>query len=348
MSRDIIIVGSGVIGLTCALVLAENGKSVKVISNHFPGDPLSSNYTSPWAGAHFRPFPSRSLSDEREMQLTRETQTYFKRLESEEPESSIRFLDGLEYFEAPDNFYLNLSPGYSDKMSNFKKLPKKNLPHGVAMGTSYSTWVLNAPLYLQYLERKLSMKYGVEFVRCELMSLKQVFQTYPNSIVVNATGKGLQYSGGYDPKVFLIRGQTLLLRVPDDCPYLKETVTHQSKDGAWTFVIPRPFFGGVILGGTKQPDDLCPYERLEDTEAIKSRARKLFPELQINGKFDVKKVNVGFRPARENGCRIEVEKIENNTIIHAYGAGGMGFELSYGVASKVNELLMQLFNTSKL
>jgi glycine/D-amino acid oxidase-like deaminating enzyme len=44
-------VGAGVTGLTTAICLLRNGyKDVKVVAKHVPGD-MSSEYTSPWAGA---------------------------------------------------------------------------------------------------------------------------------------------------------------------------------------------------------------------------------------------------------------------------------------------------------
>jgi len=41
------IVGSGVIGLTCALVLSEAGYRVSIIARELPGD-VSNNWASPW------------------------------------------------------------------------------------------------------------------------------------------------------------------------------------------------------------------------------------------------------------------------------------------------------------
>lgn len=51
---------------------------------------------------------------------------------------------------------------------------------------------------------------------------------------------------------------------------------------------------------------------------------------------------VGRRPAREGGMRIEVEKVaDGKTVVHAYGAGGRGFELSVGVAEDVVNLAFE-------
>ncbi|KAH3680895.1 hypothetical protein WICMUC_000038 [Wickerhamomyces mucosus] len=341
---EVIVLGAGVIGLTSALVLSEKGYKVTVIASNFPTDELTPKYTSPWAGAHYRPFPSLTEKDFQDSQLTRVTYKYFKYLALQEPESSIKFIEGIDYVENKGVYGIK-SKGYFEEIEEMREL--EDLPDGVSFGASYKTWVLNSPLYLQYLYRKLIFKFGVHFIRTEIISLKQIFQNFPKLTVVNASGLGLQYDGGYDSESSPIRGQTLLVRVPPGCPYLEKTVTHQSKDGLWTFVIPRPF-GGVILGGTKQLNDLQSTEREADTKQLIARGQLLFPELFVDGKLDIRNVNVGFRPARKNGVRVELERLKEGAIIHAYGAGGMGYELSYGVALKVLDIIEGNSIASKL
>lgn len=340
--NNIIVVGAGVIGLTSALKLSESGYKVTIVASHFPSDGLSPKYTSNWAGAHYRPFPSLTEKDFQDSQLTRVTQEYFRKLAIEEPESSIRFIEGADYLE-DQGIYGISAKGYFEDIKDLEEIPSKLLPKGVSFGAKYNTWVLNSPLYLQYLERKLRFLSGVKFIKSDLISLQQISEIFPDSsIIVNCTGLGLQLNGGYDPKSFPIRGQTLLLRVPLNCPYLNKTITHQGKDGLWTFVIPRPLDGGVILGGTKQLGDLQTTPRESDTQDLIKRAKVLYPEVFFeNGEIDIQGVNVGFRPAREGGVRIETEKIAGTgkQVVHAYGAGGMGFELSYGVACQVERLV---------
>ncbi|KAG7666016.1 uncharacterized protein J8A68_000446 [[Candida] subhashii] len=353
--QQIVIVGAGVLGLSTALVICENltiPHELTIIGEYGPHDPsmnagLSNyaRYTSPWAGAHFRPFPSKNSQEYAEMKLTRLTLSKFKSLSYGCPESSIKFVEGVEYLENPDEFYKTAGKGYSEEIDNFTRL--EDVKEGY-IGFKYDTWVLNAPMYLQFLYRKLLIEYDVKFINQKLESLKQVNEYIPNQpIIINCTGMGLQYNGGYDPECFPIRGQTLLINPPKDCPYLDKTITYQHADGNWTFVIPRPLNGGVILGGTKQPNEWSTEIRRDDTEALKKRGEAYFPELMKvdeDGKryFDVLKINVGLRPARKSGLRIETEKRGGNYIIHNYGAGGMGYELSYGSGLKVYENLLAI------
>lgn len=344
---QVVVVGAGVIGLSCALTLSEAGHKVKVIAAHFPTDPLNSRYTSPWAGAHYRPFPSHTEKDHEDAMLTRVTYDYFKKVAVEEPGSSVKWIEGIDLLEKKGIYGLS-AKGYYEDIDLLKELPRDQLPNGVEFGASYKTWVLNSPLYIQHLMRKLTFEHGVTFTRAEIISLKQVAQAYPGHVVVNASGTGLQWEGGYDPDSFEIRGQTLLVRAPKGCSYFDRTITHQSDDGLWTFVIPRPLHGGIILGGTKQLNDYQSTPKEEDTKALIKRARTLFPELFIDGELDIRNINVGFRPARKGGMRVDVEKFAGTTVINAYGAGGMGYELSYGVGKKVEQLVAGLPTKSML
>lgn len=66
--------------------------------------------------------------------------------------------------------------------------------------------------------------------------------------------------------------------------------------------------------------------------------------LNEKGQFEVITDIVGRRPTREGGMRIEVEYqnvgySRDGPVVHAYGAGGRGFEISVGVAQEVCDLV---------
>lgn len=362
-----VIVGSGVIGLSIAYQLLEcaelRPEKLTIIAAHFPQDePISHEFTSPWAGAHFRPFPHRPEtyeSDERESKYTRVTYNIFKRLAAEHPESTIQFMKGVDLLEDPPVEYKTLGPGYnSDSLEKFRKLDVAELPRNVAFGCEYRTYCLNAPVYLAFLQEKvrsLCLAHGTKLLqkRMTLNSLKQVYTMFPDcTALFNASGQGLQMDGGFDTACFSIRGQTLLLDVPHTTKYDRMTITHQDRLGNWTFVIKRPTADGsaaqYILGGTKQPDDFSVMPRDWDSDALMARGRVLFPELMCDGKFRVARVNVGFRPARRGGSRVEVERSPYGPVIHAYGLGGMGYETSLGVATHALKLYSSTCPAPKL
>lgn len=123
------------------------------------------------------------------------------------------------------------------------------------------------------------------------------------------------------------------------------TITRQNADGSWSFCIPRPLEGGTIIGGTKQPHNWNPNPSPEIRAQLLENASKWFPFTpESQGKFDVIRDIVGRRPAREGGVRIEAEKVgidDYKTIVHAYGAAGRGYELSWGIAEDVIEVMLK-------
>jgi len=64
--------------------------------------------------------------------------------------------------------------------------------------------------------------------------------------------------------------------------------------------------------------------------------------LNENGTFDVITDIVGRRPSRHGGMRLEAERVGDGSsekrIVHAYGAGARGYEVSWGVAAAVAEM----------
>ncbi|KAG5357353.1 D-amino-acid oxidase [Yarrowia sp. C11] len=350
----ITILGAGVIGLSTALVLAENGHKVKIVAAHLPdvagSDGAPASYASAWAGAHFRPFPAKNNGEKRLAEYTFATQKFMNKLAETRPESSVQIIQGVDWLDEPDQFYQKYqglcipefrvfernrsAQGTSDDIDPFSTVPES-----VNWIASYKAWSVNAPMYIQWLYRELMFVHGVEFERRHVSSLKELFGN-GSSIVVNCSGNGLQYDGTQDPLCFPIRGQTLLIRAPKAHRYNDATITHQGKDGNWTFMIPRGLHGGWILGGTKQIKETDSKPREEDTRAIIERGKRIFPELlSENGSFDVKRVNVGLRPAREGGSRVETERVTEGVVVHGYGCGGSGYEMSYGMALDISRLV---------
>jgi len=59
--------------------------------------------------------------------------------------------------------------------------------------------------------------------------------------------------------------------------------------------------------------------------------------------FVLLKDNVGRRPWREGGYRFEVEKLAGEKpVVHGYGAGGRGYECSWGAAREIVGLVKEV------
>lgn len=157
--------------------------------------------------------------------------------------------------------------------------------------------------------------------------------------VINCSGYGFG-----DPNVVITRGQTCLVANPFD-----KTITQQNADGTWSFLIPRPLNGGTVVGGTKEVGDWNPNAEESTRMKLLENAARLWPEiLNSKGEFDVIRDIVGRRPTRKGGMRLEVERVGKGKLVHAYGAGGRGYEISWGVADEVLKMVLADTPKSKL
>ncbi|KAI8091803.1 FAD dependent oxidoreductase [Thamnidium elegans] len=344
MSNNIIVLGAGVTGLTTAICLLRDGyKNVTVLSKHVPGD-ISSEYASPWAGASILTVANHD--DYRLQEMDGFAAKEFKRLADEEPEAHVQYCNGIQYSEQPG------APGedvyWVRKIySNVKEIPKDKLIPNVAYGYTFQSYTTNVPEYLKYLVRTLK-KLGGHLQRQSFESIQEVIEQYTDvDTVINCTGLGSYYlKDVQDHTMYPVRGQTVTVRAP----HIK---TQHYIDGAdrWTYIIPRGD-GTVICGGTvdrvnrqTSPDD-------EITKSILERVYNLYPEI-THGKgvdaFDIVAINVGFRPGRAGGIRLEKEiRRRSNgqkvTLCHNYGHSSHGFQSSWGASNK----LVQLLNNERI
>jgi glycine/D-amino acid oxidase-like deaminating enzyme len=95
------------------------------------------------------------------------------------------------------------------------------------------------------------------------------------------------------------------------------------------------------VGGTKEPDSWDPSPSAAVREVLLRRMADTEPSLLgAGGHWDVIRDIVGRRPTRKGGIRIEAEAVgEGRTVVHAYGLGGRGYELSWGVAGAAAKLV---------
>lgn len=144
-------------------------------------------------------------------------------------------------------------------------------------------------------------------------------------------------------------GQTCLVANPCD-----RTITQINGDGSFTFIIPRPLEGGTIIGGTKEAHDWEDKPRPETRTKLLEMAAKMYPPiLGPTGKYQVIRDIVGRRPARVGGLRLEsvtltVPWLQGKRVIHAYGAAGSGYALSWGVAGEVVRMALDNIQTAPL
>ncbi|KAK3336117.1 FAD dependent oxidoreductase [Cercophora scortea] len=364
MPKHIVVIGAGVIGLSSALLLLQSEESanytVTLLARDFPApfetiDPLAHiNYTSPWGGAHNRWVPPTASGEgTREHAFALATFARMRALADEAPGAAagITFMKGVEYLENPGAEYAALEAEGGEYarwalgMEGFRILGREEFPdERVKWGCEYDTWCVNPMVYCAFLLRRFVLL-GGRVVRGEVRGAVEAFSfPFKDGIgekvdaVVNATGVGF----GDDENVFITRGQTCLVAEPCDA-----TVTRQNADGSWTFSVPRGFDGGTVIGGTKEPDNWDARPSAEVREQLLERFVATYPKiLEGTGreKLTVVRDIVGRRPTRKGGLRLEGEVLPGGRfVMHAYGLGGRGFELSWGVAEGVVEGVRKYF-----
>ncbi|EGO52687.1 hypothetical protein NEUTE1DRAFT_126150 [Neurospora tetrasperma FGSC 2508] len=369
----VVVIGAGVIGLSSALALLEANFTTTILAKDLPApfesiDPRSQiNFTSPWGGAHNRwvpPFPapgpsSTPLTPTQQAEHALRTREHafslstFRRMQlfqrqGQDQQAGITFLKGIEYLESPGPEYTSLTAQRAASQElglpgHFRVLQSHEFPDDkVQWGCEYDTWCVNPMQYCLFLLGQIIARGGKVFKR-DVRSVGEVFQLFSDSVqefgatipradaVVNATGIGL----GDDEMVFPTRGQTCLVQEPCDA-----TVTRQNADGTWTFCVPRGFKAGTIIGGTKEPDNWDPKPDPEVRERLLRAFEGTYPRILADGKTRLTPVRdiVGRRPTRKGGLRLEGEVVDGaGFVMHAYGLGGRGYELSWGVAEGVVE-----------
>ncbi|PKI83943.1 hypothetical protein MVES_002269 [Malassezia vespertilionis] len=357
-TKDVLVVGAGVLGLTCALELRKQGYRVTIVARDLPVDLSSQSFASPWAGANWLSFANTN-----EVERRRDAHSYkiFQQLTEVLPPHVLAFMPFAIYHSKKDDFdtywFGQLCGGINTHDATPTALPSAPYLY------EFRSLCLNVPLYLQWLVSKLEEDCSdftappVRFVRAYLPSLASAASYFSDAkLIVNATGLGSQSLDDVrDPAVYPIRGQTVLVWIPQfrDSKYTK-CYSSIGKHGA-IYIIPRARSGEVVLGGTfdvRNTNSLLPNAAV--TERILKDAVKVAPELLAQGvdpnspdawkSIKVLRENVGVRPAREGGARVELDQhsiqADGRTVsvIHAYGIGPAGYQASHGIASEVGQL----------
>lgn len=303
MKPSAVVIGSGVIGLTCAVVLAESGFSVRIWARDFPPDTTSDISAAIWYPFKCEPF-------ERVREWGAQTLIEFQHLARSTSETGVRSVPGFKYFHRRMG-----PPWWAKYVPEFRLLGPSQVPEGCRCGYGFHLPVADMSRYLPYLEQRFEAKGGVR-ERRTVVDLSEVSA----DIVVNCTGLGARELLG-DQELFAIRGQ--VIRVPKLSR--DEIVMDDDHPDGMIYVIPR--LTDTILGGVADDRDesLVPDDRT--SAAIRHRCAHYFPELRKSSEGVVK---VGLRPGR-SAVRLEAE----GNVIHCYGHGGSGMSLSWGCARAV-------------
>ena len=182
-------------------------------------------------------------------------------------------------------------------------------------------------------------------------------------LVINCTGLSASKIGGVkDKRVIPARGQTVLVRNDSDAMY--DISGCDDGEDEMVYIMTRAAGGGTILGKpfptSRKEADFSPggcyqkgsWDSQPDPNLavrIMKRCVDVCPSM-TGGKgiehLDVIRHNVGLRPVREGGARVEKERIQGLWIVHNYGHGGAGYQSSYGCAQNVVALVSEAFEAT--
>ncbi|KAI0783302.1 nucleotide-binding domain-containing protein [Abortiporus biennis] len=351
--RHIVILGAGVIGMTIAHVLSTRHPSsfkITIVARDQPED-VTQAFASPWAGANWSPFGNGD-----EKTYKRESITFNKFWNMERTGLTVNM---------PSRIYYNTEVDikriwYKDLVRNFRVLSKDEIPAGYGGGVIFDTITVNPQKYLPWMKNELLSR-GVEFVRRQIHNIDEAADIAgPTGILFNCTGLGARSLVGIeDEKVHPIRGQTITVHAPEVQECISLPITPNA-EGIATYMIPRPIPDGLVyIGGTYQKNNWNTSVDFNTAKRIWEKAIEFQPALKTD-KTRVVSHNVGLRPAREGGPRIELEWLKYPTvseylhgnatgktprrypIIHCYGFGGFGYQGSWGSAEEAVDLLEQL------
>lgn len=299
----VIVVGAGVVGLSCAVRLLEAGHDVDVVARDLPLETTSAVAAALW-------YPYRAYPFERVTAWSHSSYAEFETLAGVDG-AGVRMLAGTELHRSR-----TADPWWREAVPTLTRVSAFGPPY--ADGWSFVAPVVEMPVYLPWLVSRIEALGGT-VTRMALPSL-------PNGaeVVVNATGLGARRMAD-DTSLVPVRGQVVYV----DQVGLDRWWLDAGDSAGPVYVVPRS--RDIVVGGT---DDEGVWDRRPDPDVAKlilERAVELVPELS---RAKVLGHKVGLRPARPE-VRLEVQALAGTRVVHCYGHGGAGVTLSWGCADDV-------------
>jgi D-amino-acid oxidase len=311
-ANDHVVIGAGVSGLTTAIVLAEAGATVRVIAEEVPGA------TSLAAGAMWGPY----LVEPRDKveRWSRHSLEVFGELAAG-PATGVRLTSGIEASRHAD-----APPDWATALPGFSPCAAAELPPGFTSGYRFTVPLIDMPVYLVYLQRRLADA----GVRVEQRRLRSLVEAGPAAAIVNCTGMGA-HDLVPDPELRPIRGQHVVVSNPGLTEFFSED-TGLSPELLCIY----PHGDTVVLGGTA-------IDGVGDLDADDGAAKAILARCTLTeprlARAQVIEHRIGARPTRGR-VRVESEQLQGGTlVVHNYGHGGAGVTLSWGCANEVQEVL---------
>lgn len=298
------VVGAGVSGLTTAVVLAEAGYAVEVVSDLPP-----SSTTSAIAGASWGPYLAE---DSRILRWSSRSLREFAA--AADRRTGIRMLSGLEAYDD----HLPQVPDWARAVPGYRDCERTEIPAGYTGAWQYTIPLIDMPRYLDYLLARLTTAGGRLTIGPRLDSLDLV----PSDLIVNCAGLRAADLIG-DEELIPVKGQLVVIANPGINEFFQDNVV-----GAMTCIFPHRDY--VVLGGSSITGETGMDWDADEEAAIIRRCAAIDPRI---ASATVVGRRVGLRPSR---TRVRLERDDRDPrVIHNYGHGGSGVTLSWGCATDV-------------
>ncbi len=307
------VVGAGVIGLTCALELADRGADVRVVAEHRGRDT-----TSYAAGAMVAGSPG---AERRHRGWVAATEARLRPL-IDDPATGVSLRSAV----------VASRTGLAVPADTPGRLTGAHLPGGFERGSGLRHTLLYVcmPPYLAWLERQAQAR-GVAIDTARVTDLDRL----SDQVVVNAAGWQAGALAG-DPTVTANRGQHVVVRDPG----LTDCFWEYTEGVEWIswMLHDDPALGPVaVCGGYAGGSDLTPEPIAQVAEQILARCAAAEPRLAGAEVLDHR---VGFRPARPE-VRVERQVLASGRrVVHCYGHAGSGVAWSVGSAVEAADLAL--------
>jgi D-amino-acid oxidase len=298
------VIGAGVSGLTSGVLLAESGYDVTLFADEIFAT------TSAVAGAIWYPYHIRPKA--KVERWGRSSYEEFVRLAADR-RTGVKLIE----FHVFSIKVQRRIPSWADGMSG-RDLRPEEVPAVYRYGFAITVPVMQTPLYLPYLRRRLR-RAGGRLRRRKIANIGEL--THEFDAIVNCSGYGARKLCN-DRKVRPGRGIVVL--APN--PKINHAFVYDEDPRALTYVIPRGT--DCVLGGCN--------DAVESTIVPKSLSRAIYKRCKRVEKTIPEAITAlaGIRPKRSE-VRLELERVNGTPVVHNYGHGGAGFTVSWGCAREV-------------
>ena len=323
MAERIAIIGAGVSGLTCGVVLAEHGYRTAILAKEIGQQTTSSVAAAVWFPYHVEPA-------ERVIPLALETYQVLLDV-ARFPESGVSIIESRQFLrtgeiEIPDWAIPLGAQRLSSVATGLRPVWDGAQRGGYNLKSGFSLRVplMDTTIYLDYLAARFRKADGEIHPNVRFETLDDVDAEF--DLVINCAGIGareLVLDADLEPH----RGQVAIVPKSEG---LSAAIV--CDDEPLMYAIPRA--NDCVFGGTNDVSDNLVADPATTSRIVAEASRVLNIDKPL-----VLAERVGLRPFRPSGVRLERDRLrDGRTVIHNYGHGGAGFTLSWGCAREVLEL----------